>query len=220
MRERFEEQLSQLNYALVEMGALVETAIAQAIEALKTGDEALARRVIEFDEEIDHKEKEIESLCLKILLQQQPVARDLRLVSSALKMITDMERIGDHAEDISEIAIHLMHTPQIKPLEHIPLMAVVAIGMVRESIDAFVGRDAAKAAQVIRRDDLVDDYFEQIRAELIALIHQNSEHGEQAIDYLMITKYLERIGDHAVNIAEWVLFAITGTHVKDADAPS
>lgn len=216
MRIRFEQQLSNLNYALVEMGALVETAIAQAIEALKTQDEALARRVIEFDEQIDQKEKEIEALCLKILLQQQPVAGDLRLVSAALKMVTDMERIGDHAEDISEISIQLMQEEPIKELEHIPSMALVAIEMVSESIDAFVKRDADKARQVIAKDDLVDDYFEQIRAELIALIQQGGKKGEQIVDLLMITKYLERIGDHAVNVAEWVLFAIYGTHQKDA----
>jgi len=210
MRDKFTEQLSQLNNMLIEMGALIETAIARAMEAMKKQDTEIAKKVMASDHEINQKEKEIEGMCLKMLLQQQPVASDLRFISAALKMITDMERIGDQAADISEITIMLAGRQYIKKLEHIPQMAAAAIKMVTESIDAFVKRDLDMANAVIAYDDVVDDYFDEIKFELIELIQADGENGEQAIDLLMVAKYLERIGDHAENIAEWVVFAITG----------
>ena len=167
---------------------------------------------MDFDEEIDEKEREIESLCLKLLLQQQPVAKDLRQISAALKMITDMERIGDHAADISEMTILMAGTPYIRNIEHLQTMAKEAMVMLVKSIEAYVEKDLAKAEKVIESDDVIHDLFDQIKAELIDAIHQNPENGEQAADLLMVSKYLERIGDHATNIAEWVIFSITGNH--------
>ena len=212
MRSRFDEQLQELNNLLIEMGAMVETAIATSITALMDQDAETARKAIAFDQEVDQKEKDIESLCLRLLLQQQPVARDLRLISSALKMITDMERIGDQAADIAEICLQLVGTPYIKKLEHIPLMAAATVKMVNDSIDAFVRRDVPLAESVIAYDDVVDGFFNDVKRDLIDMITQDSKNGEQAIDLMMIAKYLERIGDHATNIAEWVLFSITGKH--------
>ena len=216
MRRKYDEQLEHLGNMLVEMGALIETAIAGATNALKAQDIVQAKKAIEYDKEIDQKEKDIEQLCLKLLLQQQPVARDLRFISAALKMITDMERIGDQAADIAEIAIMLAGTPYIKELEHIPQMAEATVKMVSDSIDAFVAKDLALATSVIEYDDVVDDLFDTIKFELVDLIRENSSNGEQAMDLLMISKYFERIGDHAENIAEWVVFSITGKH-KDID---
>lgn len=214
MRKTFDQQLQLLNTMLIEMGAQIETAIEQSIQALTTQDVAIAKKAIAFDSEVNQKEKDIEALCLKLLLQQQPVARDLRLISSALKMITDMERIGDQAADIAEISIFLSKQSYIKKLEHIPLMAEAAAKMVTESIKAFVEKDLSLAESVIDYDDVVDDYFVVIKNDLIDMIALDSKNGGQAIDLIMIAKYLERIGDHAVNIAEWVVFSITGKHGK------
>jgi phosphate transport system protein len=214
MRSRFDEQLELLNRELIEMGALIENAILSAVKALVEKDVEQAKQAIEFDHEVDEKEKTIENLCLKLLLQQQPVAKDLRFISAALKMITDMERIGDQATDISEITILLSDTPYVKKLEHIPEMANATIKMVNESIDAFVNKDLALARSVMEYDDVVDDYFDTIKEEIIGVIQKNPESSGQAIDLMMIAKYLERIGDHAVNIAEWVEFSITGIHIK------
>ncbi|MDR1703548.1 MAG: phosphate signaling complex protein PhoU [Clostridiales bacterium] len=210
MRNKFDEQLIQLNDMLIEMGGLIETAISLATQAMKEQSVELARRAIAFDQDVDQKEKDIEALCLKLLLQQQPVAKDLRLISAALKMITDMERIGDQSADISEITIMMSGEPYIKKLEHIPQMAAATVKMVTESIDAFVKKDLELANSVIEYDDVVDDLFDVIKNDLIDLIRADSANGEQAIDLLMIAKYFERIGDHAVNIAEWVVFSITG----------
>ena len=215
MRNKFDEQLSRLNDMLIEMGAMIEKAITIAIHALVGQDELLAKEAIDFDDEIDQMEKDIEGLCLRLLLQQQPVAKDLRLISSALKMITDMERIGDHAADISEITLLLIGKPFIKKLEHIPQMAEATSKMLTESIDAYVKMDSALARRVIASDDIVDDLFVTVKNDLIDLIHADSANGEQAIDLIMIAKYFERIGDHATNIAEWVLFSITGKHDKE-----
>ena len=173
---------------------------------------APANAVINMDDEIDAKEKEIENLCLKLLLQQQPVAKDLRLISSALKMITDMERIGDHATDISEITIELSSQKYIKKLEHIQQMSKETMVMLVKSIEAFVNKDIDKARNVIEQDDIVDNLFITVKRELIGMIHENVDAGEQATDLLMVAKYLERIGDHATNISEWVIFSITGSH--------
>jgi phosphate transport system regulatory protein PhoU len=212
MRSRFDEQLVQLNHSLIEMGALVERAIASAAKALITQDAEIARSVIAGDSAINDKEKEIESLCLKLILNQQPVARDLRQISAALKMITDMERIGDQAEDISELCIALTAEEYIKKLEHIPLMAEATIKMVTESIDAFVKKDLELAQAVIDYDNVVDELYITVKKDLIELVHTDVKNGEQAFDLLQIAKYYERIGDHAVNIAEWVIFSITGMH--------
>jgi len=212
MRSKFDEQLIKLNDMLIEMGAMIEKAITLAIHALVQQDEQLAKMAIACEEEIDHIEKDIEAMCLRLLLQQQPVARDLRLISSALKMITDMERIGDQAADISEIAMYLIGETYIKKLEHIPQMAEATSKMVTESIEAFVKRDLDLALQVIEYDDVVDGLFDTIKSDLIELIQTDSANGEQAIDLIMIAKYFERIGDHATNIAEWVVFSITGKH--------
>jgi len=217
MRSRFDNQLEQLNTELIRMGALVEASISSAVKALIQQDKDKAKEAILADQEVDQKEKEIENLCLKLLLQQQPVARDLRLISSALKMITDMERIGDQAADISEIAIYLSDEPFIKKLETIPQMAEETIKMVSLSIDAFVKRDLDLADRVIEMDDIVDDLFITVKKDLIELIHGNRDTGEQALDLLMVAKYFERIGDHATNIAEWVRFSITGEHKNEKD---
>ena len=212
MRNRFDRQLSTLNDELIEMGSMIEKSIETAIKALVNQDVDLARHAIEADEEIDRQERIIEDLCLKLLLQQQPVAKDLRLISSALKMITDMERIGDHASDISEITIALADQPYIKKLEHIQQMAKETMIMLVGSIEAFVDKDLEKANEVIKLDDVVDDLFDKVKKELIQMIHENADKGEQAADLLMVAKYMERIGDHATNISEWVIFSITGEH--------
>jgi phosphate transport system protein len=214
MRNKFEEQLAELNNKLIEMGALIERSIAHAIKAMIEQDVVLAQKVIDYDDEIDQKERDIETLCFKLLLQQQPVAKDLRLISAALKMITDMERIGDQAADISQITIYLAKEEYIKQLIHIPQMAEATIKMVTDSINAFVNKDLELARAVSEHDDVVDDLFYTIKSELIALIHENISNGQQALDLLMIAKYFERIGDHAVNIGEWVIFSITGIHGK------
>ena len=212
MRNRFDRQLCQLNDELIEMGELIEKAIEDTIKALVSQDVELANAVINMDDEIDAKEKEIENLCLKLLLQQQPVSKDLRLISSALKMITDMERIGDHATDISEITIELSSQKYIKKLEHIQQMSKETMVMLVKSIEAFVNKDIDKARNVIEQDDIVDNLFITVKRELIGMIHENVDAGEQATDLLMVAKYLERIGDHATNISEWVIFSITGSH--------
>ena len=214
MRIRFDEQLALLNEELTQMGALCEQAIAQASRALLDSDDTLARSAIAVDKEIDQMERDIEDLCLKLLLRQQPVARDLRQISAALKMITDMERIGDQAADISELALYLNKVSVDRPV-HIKDMAAGAIHMVNESVEAYVHQDLALARAVIQYDDVVDDLFVQIREELTARIAANPSCGEEALDLLMIAKYLERIGDHATNIAEWVEFSILGHHPKD-----
>ena len=215
MRNRFDRQLVQLNDELIEMGGMIEKAIADTVKALVNQDTELAKVVIDYDEEIDHQEREIEQLCLKLLLQQQPVAKDLRLISAALKMITDMERIGDHATDISEITIELSKESYIKKLDHIQQMAKETMVMLVQSVEAFVNKDMDKARTVIVHDDVVDDLFNKVKAELIAMIHEDVNAGEQASDLLMAAKYFERIGDHATNISEWVIFSITGQHPDD-----
>ncbi len=217
MRKGFDAQLQALNTELIEMGALIEHAIQSSVESLIEQDAKKARRAIAFDREVDQKEKDIESLCLKLLLQQQPVARDLRLISAVLKMITDMERIGDQSADISEIVIFLSESPYIAPLDLLPKMAEATVSMVTKSIDAFVKRDLALAQSVIQADDVVDQLFSAVRQELIDLIRQDPANGSQALDFLMIAKYFERIGDHAVNIAEWVVYAITGVHKSNEE---
>ena len=214
MRRRFDEQLELLNRELIEMGALCEQVISMAARALMSGDTKLAAQITPLDGEIDQMERDVESRCLKLLLQQQPVAKDLRQVSAALKMVTDMERIGDQASDIAEI-IGFLHGRGGEDCAFIGQMGEATIRMVSGSIDAFVRRDTKLADEVIAHDDIVDAYFLKVKTALIQYIAASPDDGEYALDLLMIAKYFERIGDHAVNIAEWVLFSVTGVHKGD-----
>ena len=209
MRNRFDEQLVLLNREMIEMGALCEKVISLASAALLEGDRSKAEEVIPYGRQIDHMEREIESVCLKLLLHQQPVAGDLRQISAALKMITDMERIGDQAEDIAEI-ITFLNGRTGEECEDIRRMATMK--MVSESVDAYVRKDISLAEKVEAYDDVVDDCFDRVKHTLIRMISENVADGEYALDLLMIAKYFERIGDHAVNIAEWVEFSVTGVH--------
>lgn len=208
MRSRFDNQLAELNRELIEMGAMCEESIGMALKALMEGDKALAKKVAGLDVAIDQKERSIESMCLKLLLQQQPVARDLRQISAALKMITDMERIGDQSADIAEI-VTMAHITASDETLHIGEMARAVIKMVTESIDAFVKRDVVLAHSVIAYDDVVDGLFDAVKRALTERFQAGGE-MEYALDLLMIAKYFERIGDHATNIAEWVLYSVTG----------
>ncbi len=211
-QSRFEKQLNTLNQQMVQMGSMVEQSIEMAVSALVTKDSEKAHNVIEYAADVSNQERQIEGMCMKLLLCQQPVASDLRMISSALKMITDMERIAVQSAEISELTIRMEETPYIKKLEHVQQMAKETILMVVKSIDAFVNKDLELAQEVISMDDVVDDLFIKIKQELIELINQDASNGEQATDLLMIGKYFERIGDHAVNIAQWVTFSITGEH--------
>ncbi len=211
MRNRFDRQLQQLNSMLTEMGALCENVIALTAKALIDCDLKQAEKVSAIDDEIDQMERDIETFCLKLLLQQQPVARDLRQISAALKMITDMERIGDQAADIAEI-IPFLEGRSNGESEDIKKMALAVIRMVSESVEAYVKQDEKLATEVLALDDVVDNYFDKIKKSLIKMISDNIADGEYAVDLLMIAKYFERIGDHATNIAEWVLFSLTGVH--------
>ncbi len=211
MRNRFEEQLFTLNREMIEMGALCEEAVTSAAKAMTDGDRELARRVKENGSAIDQMERDIESLCMKLLLHQHPVARDLRMISAALKMITDLERIGDQAEDIAEIVISWKNGT-MAGTEPVAEMARETIAMVTSSVDAFARRNVETARQVIARDDVVDEYFAGIRREIIRAIGEHPDGGELALNLFMTAKYLERIADHAVNIAGWVIYSVTGTH--------
>ncbi|WP_300566358.1 phosphate signaling complex protein PhoU [uncultured Acetatifactor sp.] len=216
MRSRFDQQLATLNQELTRMGAMCEEAIAIASKALTTGEVKLTDKVLSLDGEINHMERTIETLCLKLLLQQQPVAKDLRQISAALKMITDMERIGTQAADIAEI-IPFLGGRTGGECGQIRFMADAASRMVTESIDAFVKQDILLAGAAMERDDVVDDLFLQVKSSLMKLIAEKPTDGGYALDLLMIAKYFERIGDHAVNIAEWVAFSVTGEHKKTVD---
>ncbi|OLS03421.1 phosphate signaling complex protein PhoU [Tissierella creatinophila] len=215
MRAKFDMELNVLNDKLLEMGGQVESAIENAVKALANKDLNLANEVFTSDDIINSMEKEIEDMCLRIILRQHPVASDLRLISSILKMITDLERIGDQAQDISQITMHLVDKNYIKDLRHIKEMSEIAISMVKESINAFLVKDTQIIKEIIEKDKRVNDLFYIIRRELIDLIRKDIENSTQAIDFLMIAKYLERIGDHAKNIAEWALFSITGVHKEN-----
>ena len=207
MRSRFDEQLMQLNTELIQMGALCEDAISTAIYSLMEGDRHAAGKVSDVETEID----QIESLCMKLLLRQQPVARDLRTISSALKMISDMERIGDQADDIAEIT-KFIKMDELESKLHLKEMAKASIGMVTDSVESFVKKDLELAKQIAGEDDKVDALFLKVKQELIDLLKKDQIDGELCLDILMIAKYLERIGDHAVNISEWVQYSITGIH--------
>ena len=211
MRSKFDEQLALMKNELIQMGALCEEAISLAAKSLNEGNKALAEKAMALDTEIDQMERDIETLCLKLLLQQQPVARDLRQISAALKIITDMERIGDQAADIAEIVLAMLTEGYVpEDVGNIWEMAAEAIKMVTESVDSYVRQGIERARAVIAHDDTIDRYFTQVRAVLIQKIAESPMVGEHALDLLMIDKYLERIGDHATNIAEWVLFSVTG----------
>lgn len=211
MRVKFEEQLSLLNNELIQMGAMCEEAISLAAKALTEGDKGPAEKVEPLEAEIDQMERDIENLCLKLLLQQQPVARDLRQISAAMRIITDMERIGDQAADIAEIILAMLSEGYVpEDVGHICDMAAETMKMVTESVDSYVRRDTDRAKAVIDHDDIIDSYFIQVRAVLIRKVIENPEAAQHALDLLMIDKYLERIGDHAANIAEWVIFSVAG----------
>ena len=214
MRNLFDDQLNTLHRKLIEMGSACETAIDLAVKALLEGNAEIAHEAAAHDREIDQMERDIEAICLKMLLQQQPVARDLRQISAAMKIITDMERIGDQAEDIGEIVPFLNGRTGLE-CEDIRLMAETSQQMVRSAVDAYVNQDMALVKKVIAMDDIVDGAFERTKQTLIRMIADKKEDGEYCLDLLMIAKYLERIGDHATNIAEWVEFSITGTHTNE-----
>ena len=211
MRNRFDEQLALLNKKMIEMGALCENLISLTAAALLEGDTSIAKQISSIGPEVDHMEREIESICLKLLLQQQPVARDLRQISAALKMITDMERIGDQAEDIAEI-ITFLNGRTGEECHDIRNMAEATIKMVTDSVNAYVQQDLSIAESVAAYDDVVDNCFDRVKSTLIQMIAENTADGEYALDLLMIAKYFERIGDHAVNIGEWGEFSVTGVH--------
>lgn len=217
MRNKFEEQLHILDESLIHMGELCEAAIAKVTQALQNGSIEQAKIVIAEDGEIDEMEKDIEKLCLKLLLQQQPVAKDLRRISAALKMITDMERIGDQTSDIAEIIISAKATAAVNDIHVIGNMASEVSKMVRDSVDAYVNKNLELARSVMAADDEIDQYFDEVRDEMIEFIkEEKGENGKKIFDLIMVTKYLERIGDHATNIAEWVEFSITGVHKDSA----
>ena len=211
MRDLFQEQLNELKQELTVMGASCEEIIALASQALTGWDAELVQKVTTIGAQIDESERTIETICMKLLLRQQPVARDLRQISAALKMITDMERIGDQAEDIVEIVPYMNAHPDEK-YPKIWEMAKAAQVMVTEAVDAYVKQDPGLARKVMAHDDVVDDYFTQIKSGIIDMISAEPSHGEYALDLLMIAKYFERIGDHCTNIAEWVEFSVTGVH--------
>ena len=215
MRIRFEEQLEKLNVMRIDMGALCEEAITYAVKAFNEGTDEMRQMTFDTDKVIDDREREIETLCLKLLLQQQPVASDLRLISSALKMISDMERIGDQAYDIAEITKTVKKKGDRVCEAHIELMAEIAVEMVTKSVDSFVKRDTELAGYVIEKDDKADELFIKVKDDLIDMVTEDQSRGEYFVDILMIAKYLERISDHAVNIAEWVIFSVTGKHIKE-----
>ena len=213
IRTLFDDELSLLNTELIKMGALCERAVRSALNVYFLGKKADAETANKLEKEIDSKERDIEDLCMKLILRQQPVAGDLRLISSAIKMISDMERIGDQAQDIADIAINI-DSEEINDHVHIRNMSETALSMVSKSIDAFVKKDVSTAEEVIKMDDIVDEGFDKIKEELIQAVREDSKKSEEYIDILMIAKYIERIGDHAVNIAEWVEYSVTGTHRK------
>ena len=215
MRSKFDEQLLELNKEMIEMGNTIILSIKNAIEALVARDENMAKAIMESDAEVDHLQKKIEGICFNLLIQQQPVARDLRTVTAAMKMVTDMERIGDHAADISEMTILMGQNSQIDKFEHISQMATETMIMLNHSIEAYVEKNVIKAKEVIEHDDIVDDLFVEAKKDVIELILNSPSEGEGATDILMIAKYFERIGDHATNIAEWVIYSLKQKEDED-----
>lgn len=210
-RLSFEHELQLLKENLIEMGHLIEAAIEKTLEAFETQNEALANEIIEGDRNVNDIEKTIEARCLSLILKQQPVARDLRIVTTALKVVTDMERIGDHAADIAELTIREKREHVYNLVKHIPEMGIVAKSMVHDAVHAFTNINIEEAREIIQRDDVVDDLFDKVKEEVATLLRTTNEHVDQCVDILMIAKYFERIGDHAVNICEWTEFHETGS---------
>lgn len=208
MRNKFDEQLKQLNNEMILMGNTIEKAIQDAISAFFNRDIEKARQIMKDDEFVDREQKVIENICFQLLIQQQPVARDLRTITAAMKMVTDMERIGDHAADISELTIAMAGSSLTLSEGNIRTMAKETIIMLLEAVNAYVNRNMEKAKEVIARDDVVDELFLKVKGELIGVMQTNTDYAEPAADMLMVNKYLERIGDHATNIAEWVIFSL------------
>ncbi len=215
VRSKFDEQLKELNNEMIQMGAMIEEAIAEAVNALAERDIELAEKIIAQDSDIDHAKKHIEDICFQLLIQQQPVARDLRVITAALKMVTDMERIGDHAADISELTVFLKESKRTVGLAHINKMASETMLMLHWSIEAYVEKSEEQAKKVIAYDDVVDELFSNVRRDVIDLIVNDSQTIEEATDWLMIGKYFERIGDHATNIAEWVIYSLRTTPIEE-----
>ncbi len=215
MRLKFDEQLKMLNNEMIVMSTMIEKAIQDAIDALFTQNVEKARRIMKEDELVDQEQKKIENICFQLLIQQQPVARDLRNITAAMKMVTDMERIGDQAADISELTILMADSPYQVKVDNIQKMAVETMGMLIHAVEAYVEHDIEKAKEVIDHDDIVDGLFVEVKADLIELMQTNTDYEEHAADLLMVNKYLERVGDHATNIAEWVIFSL-----DDHNAPS
>ncbi len=208
MRSKFDEQLRMLNQEMIVMSTMIEQAIQEAIDALFSQNVEKAKQIMQDDELVDQEQKKIENICFQLLIQQQPVARDLRTITAAMKMVTDMERIGDQAADISELTILMADRPYLLKIDHIKQMAAETMTMLIHAVEAYVEHDMAKAQEVIEHDDIVDELFVTVKADLIEVMQNHAEAEEQAADLLMVNKYLERIGDHATNIAEWVIFAI------------
>lgn len=208
MRIKFEDQLHQLNSEMVLMCNMIQKAIQDTIDAFFSKDVNKAKQIINDDELVDHEQKKIENICFNLLVQQQPVARDLRAITAAMKMVTDMERIGDHAADIAELTVMIAESPSMPRVDHIKKMAVETILMLLSAVQAYVEKDMKKAYEVIKHDDIVDELFVEVKKDLIEVMRTSSEYAEYAADLLMVNKYLERIGDHATNIAEWVIFTL------------
>ncbi|SDM41064.1 phosphate signaling complex protein PhoU [Lachnospira pectinoschiza] len=214
MRSKFDEQLKSLNEEMIRMSSMIENAIKEAIEALLKQDVTKARQIMENDDYIDQEQKRIENICFQLLIQQQPVAKDLRNITAAMKMVTDMERIGDHAADISELTVVLSDVPYQVKIDNIKDMAKESIDMLKQAVTAYVDSDMKMAREVIEHDDVVDELFCKVKSDLIDVMQNNTAYEEHAADLLMVNKYLERIGDHATNIAEWVIFSLDDKGIK------
>ncbi len=217
MRSKFDGQLRQLNDEMTEMGGMIKKAIQDAVEAFFHQDAEKAKRIMQDDDLVDREQKKIESICFQLLLQQQPVAGDLRTITAAMKMVTDMERIGDQAADISELTIAMAGCPYLLKEDNIRKMSAETIAMLMQAVEAYVERDMEKARQVIARDDIVDGLFIKVKADLIEVMQRSPSYAEHAADLLTVNKYLERIGDHAANIAEWVIFSLDDNPDRTAD---
>lgn len=208
MRLKFDEQLRQLNNEMILMCTMIQKAIQDTIEAFFSQNTEKAKQIMKDDELVDHEQKRIENICFQLLVQQQPVARDLRTITAAMKMVTDMERIGDHAADIAELTVVMADSPYLLNVDNIKKMSAETVTMLLQAVEAYVERDMTKALEVIAHDDIVDDLFSKVKSDLIEVMRTNTDYAEHAADLLMVNKYLERIGDHATNIAEWVIFSI------------
>ncbi len=216
MRVKFDEQLRQLSNEMINMGNMIENAIQSTVSAFFSQDVEKAKRIMKDDEFINQEQKRIENICFQLLIQQQPVAKDLRNITAALKMVTDMERIGDQAADIAELTVMMADSPYRMNEDHIKRMASETVVMLIQALEAYVEKDMEKAREVIKRDDVVDSLFVKVKSDLIEVIQSNRDYAEHAADLLMVNKYLERIGDHATNIAEWVIFSLDD-HPIDVD---